>query len=167
MVGSKQGWVTGLGGGRGRRRVGQDWEAKCRRPNNGQAASTDLPTPSSYEASTCFPSVPRISDLQFARCGSLTRDALPFTRNPYTGRHLSIRSCPVPVPVPVPTLIPSPILIPIPRTHTHTFLDPRPQPDPHPHFHSRLRSRSSYVLKKKKVSSPISRLYLCTEKFLD
>lgn len=42
MVGGKQGWVTGRGG---RRRVGQDWEAKCRRPNNGQAASTDLPTP--------------------------------------------------------------------------------------------------------------------------
>lgn len=68
---------NGLGrtaeGGGGRRRVGQDWEAKCRRPNNGQAASTDLPTPSSYEASTCFPSVPRISGLQFARCGWLTR----------------------------------------------------------------------------------------------
>lgn len=42
MVGGKQGWVTGRGG---RRRVGQDWEAKCRRPNNGQAASTDLPIP--------------------------------------------------------------------------------------------------------------------------
>lgn len=54
MVGSKQGWVKG-----GRRRVGQDWEAKCRRPNNGQAASTDLPTPPApvSEASTCFPSV--------------------------------------------------------------------------------------------------------------
>lgn len=69
MVGGKQGWVTGGRGGR--RRVGQDWEAKCRRPNNGQAASTDLPTPPppprrSYEASTCFPSVPRISGLQFA-----------------------------------------------------------------------------------------------------
>lgn len=58
---------------RGMQRGGQDWEAKCRRPNNGQAASTDLPAPGPHEASTCFPSAARISDLQFAHCGSLTR----------------------------------------------------------------------------------------------
>lgn len=34
--GMKRGWVRV-------RRLLHNWEAKCRRPNNGQAASTDLP----------------------------------------------------------------------------------------------------------------------------
>lgn len=54
-------WKGGRGEGdrRGLQRGGQDWEAKCRRPNNGQAASTDLPAPGPHEASTCFPSAAR------------------------------------------------------------------------------------------------------------
>lgn len=71
--GRRGGERRAAGGFRGMEERGQDWEAKCRRPNNGQAASTDLPAPGPHEASTCFPSAARISDLQFAHCGSLTR----------------------------------------------------------------------------------------------
>lgn len=88
MVGGKQGWVTGRGG---RRRVGQDWEAKCRRPNNGQAASTDLPTPPEalVRSVNLFPFCSaNIGPSICPGCAARLRDALPFTRNPYTAPSL-------------------------------------------------------------------------------
>lgn len=84
MVGGKQGWVTGGGGSArtGRRSVVVRITAKRHRP----IFLPFLPSPSprrSYEASTCFPSVPRVSGLQFAalalRC-PLLRD--PCARDP-------------------------------------------------------------------------------------
>lgn len=55
--------------GTGRRSVVVRITAKRHRP-------IFLPPQSPCEASTCFPSVLRISVLQFARCGSLTRFSL-------------------------------------------------------------------------------------------
>lgn len=136
----------GVGRGRvggGRRRVGQDWEAKCRRPNNGQAASTDLPTPSLVRSVNLFPFCsanigPSICPVRFTYA----------MHCPLRVIHTRSVSCPIDI---------VPVLVPIPKSRAQRSRfryrprAPLPLPAGSSNFRERKREREK---KRGKVALP-------------